>query len=191
MIRHEGPSLRVRRRCRPCHRRTREHYRRPLRACSRALTRSAVPPTRVLCYPLFFLMIRRPPRSTLFPYTTLFRSGEVPAGGMDDALGLSGRPRGVQDEEQILRIHRLGGSGQGRIVEEAMPPVVAALLHLREGFVALGSAPPAHHEDLADRGAIRQRFISEPLEGDHLAAAVPRVGGDEGGRLGIVDPVPE
>src|SRR2546430_11330067 len=25
----------------------------------------------------FFLMIRRPPRSTLFPYTTLFRSGWV------------------------------------------------------------------------------------------------------------------
>src|SRR5690242_21276392 len=25
-------------------------------------------------YTLFFLMIRRPPRSTLFPYTTLFRS---------------------------------------------------------------------------------------------------------------------
>src|SRR5436190_18717647 len=24
---------------------------------------------------IFFLMIRRPPRSTLFPYTTLFRSG--------------------------------------------------------------------------------------------------------------------
>src|SRR5229473_3044241 len=25
-------------------------------------------------HPVFFLMIRRPPRSTLFPYTTLFRS---------------------------------------------------------------------------------------------------------------------
>src|SRR6267378_6313764 len=25
-------------------------------------------------FPVFFLMIRRPPRSTLFPYTTLFRS---------------------------------------------------------------------------------------------------------------------
>src|SRR5256885_9839558 len=25
----------------------------------------------------FFLMIRRPPRSTLFPYTTLFRSGAL------------------------------------------------------------------------------------------------------------------
>src|SRR3712207_8581497 len=38
----------------------------------------------------FFLMIRRPPRSTLFPYTTLFRSisrtscgaGERPSGGV-------------------------------------------------------------------------------------------------------------
>src|SRR5689334_23968799 len=28
---------------------------------------------------LFFLMIRRPPRSTLFPYTTLFRSYTDPA----------------------------------------------------------------------------------------------------------------
>src|SRR5256886_11947843 len=27
-----------------------------------------------LCIFFFFLMIRRPPRSTLFPYTTLFRS---------------------------------------------------------------------------------------------------------------------
>src|SRR3989449_11009306 len=27
-----------------------------------------------LSYSFFFLMIRRPPRSTLFPYTTLFRS---------------------------------------------------------------------------------------------------------------------
>src|ERR1043165_10119884 len=28
----------------------------------------------VLVFFVFFLMIRRPPRSTLFPYTTLFRS---------------------------------------------------------------------------------------------------------------------
>src|SRR2546427_4030199 len=28
----------------------------------------------------FFLMIRRPPRSTLFPYTTLFRSGPARIG---------------------------------------------------------------------------------------------------------------
>src|SRR3712207_7406064 len=29
-----------------------------------------------IVYRFFFLMIRRPPRSTLFPYTTLFRSEE-------------------------------------------------------------------------------------------------------------------
>src|ERR1039457_2409259 len=34
----------------------------------------------------FFLMIRRPPRSTLFPYTTLFRSPES-ACGCDDHSG--------------------------------------------------------------------------------------------------------
>src|SRR5437867_10660209 len=28
---------------------------------------------------IFFLMIRRPPRSTVFPYTTLFRSPGLPA----------------------------------------------------------------------------------------------------------------
>src|SRR3989442_15008580 len=31
----------------------------------------------------FFLMIRRPPRSTLFPYTTLFRSGPVAEAAID------------------------------------------------------------------------------------------------------------
>src|SRR5574337_1738299 len=39
----------------------------------------------------FFLMIRRPPRSTLFPYTTLFRS---PAGSQVEArsdAGFAGR----------------------------------------------------------------------------------------------------
>src|SRR5260370_40412084 len=36
------------------------------------LLRGCVPAWRRLSF--FFLMIRRPPRSTLFPYTTLFRS---------------------------------------------------------------------------------------------------------------------
>src|SRR2546427_4247597 len=37
-----------------------------------------------MIFVFFFLMIRRPPRSTLFPYTTLFRSGLV-AGGLTSA----------------------------------------------------------------------------------------------------------
>src|SRR3954453_19961279 len=40
----------------------------------------------------FFLMIRRPPRSTLFPYTTLFRSR--PSGGPGRAAARGGTGRG-------------------------------------------------------------------------------------------------
>src|SRR5438445_9269943 len=36
---------------------------------------------------VFFLMIRRPPRSTLFPYTTLFRSPDVLFSGGNHADG--------------------------------------------------------------------------------------------------------
>src|SRR3712207_8719990 len=35
----------------------------------------------------FFLMIRRPPRSTLFPYPTLFRSELLDAFGLAEAAG--------------------------------------------------------------------------------------------------------
>src|SRR2546425_12693555 len=63
----------------------------------------------------FFLMIRRPPRSTLFPYTTLFRS-RVPVGGgrpdpdahdrlrdpMHDLLDLFGRSEEHTSELQSL-----------------------------------------------------------------------------------------
>src|SRR2546430_7308474 len=50
-----------------------------------------------LAFIFFFLMIRRPPRSTLFPYTTLFRSeNEIPAlrslALVAKGYGLPGRP---------------------------------------------------------------------------------------------------
>src|SRR5689334_25441000 len=40
-------------------------------------TEVSVEVTAPLSFIFFFLMIRRPPRSTLFPYTTLFRSPEA------------------------------------------------------------------------------------------------------------------
>src|SRR5690554_8174492 len=40
----------------------------------------------------FYLMIRRPPRSTLFPYTTLFRSNSR----LRERLALEAEKRGVQ-----------------------------------------------------------------------------------------------
>src|SRR5208282_6254197 len=47
-----------------------------LHFCTHSLARTAsqVSQVRFLSHFFFFLMIRRPPRSTLFPYTTLFRS---------------------------------------------------------------------------------------------------------------------
>src|SRR5467141_4624233 len=40
-------------------------------------------------YSFFFLMLRRPPRSTLFPYTTLFRSSSDYAHGSTSAFDQS------------------------------------------------------------------------------------------------------
>src|SRR5256885_13340770 len=48
----------------------------------------------------FFLMIRRPPRSTLFPYTTLFRSGKSSHYREDDR----------SDGQCRCQTHRAGGS---------------------------------------------------------------------------------
>src|SRR3712207_8733987 len=70
-------------------------------------------------YVFFFLMIRRPPRSTLFPYTTLFRSavppdrlrrerGDLP-GGEHPRRGAAAVPRppapGRRSEEDTSEIH--------------------------------------------------------------------------------------
>src|SRR5688572_32594480 len=48
---------------------------------------------------LFFLVIRRPPRSTLFPYTTLFRSQrrEAPA-----RIAVEKRRRSVSGSERVV-----------------------------------------------------------------------------------------
>src|SRR6478735_11996747 len=59
-----------------------------------------------ICFFLFFffLMIRRPPRSTLFPYTTLFRS--PPAAVDPDLRRLFDRtyPRGRRSEEHTSEL---------------------------------------------------------------------------------------
>src|SRR3712207_6959966 len=81
-----------------------------------------------MCEMFLFLMIRRPPRSTLFPYTTLFRSvegrsraaigvvrdwraGRVAAGGMargplGRAAGGGDRPRGSRRLPRGVRAGR-------------------------------------------------------------------------------------
>src|SRR3712207_7984610 len=67
-----------------------------------------------MCIIFFFLMIRRPPRSTLFPYTTLFRSPELlaiycndhiasAAGGIELVSRMIGAHRGSRHEAGLRR----------------------------------------------------------------------------------------
>src|SRR3712207_7771507 len=73
-------------------------------------------------YSFFFLMIRRPPRSTLFPYTTLFRSvpgvaaeaGQPPlAGGVGHGL----EPRDAGDASR-LQLAQLEGVPAQHLAED-------------------------------------------------------------------------
>src|SRR3712207_7400404 len=53
-------------------------------------------------------MIRRPPRSTLFPYTTLFRSHRMGARGVEAVVGHAGGeesfPERCRSSERVCRI---------------------------------------------------------------------------------------
>src|SRR5215813_8714565 len=70
------------------------------------------------CVFFFFLMIRRPPRSTLFPYTTLFRSqAEVAHLGEPGALAA----------QQVAHL----GLALGVAAAEAVDPFLCRRLRLR------------------------------------------------------------
>src|SRR5205823_13855305 len=65
------------------------------------------------CLSLLSLLLRRPPRSPLFPYTTLFRSCRLGGGlGGRDAGRLAGRRAGRQGVVRL--ICRGGVLGRGR-----------------------------------------------------------------------------
>src|SRR2546429_8703660 len=90
----------------------------------------------MLCSFFFFLMIRRPPRSTLFPYTTLFRlvlTGEaIRAARVHEGQLPAREGAGGDDARERRRRHHqsLGGGGReapprahlgGRVERQAGP----------------------------------------------------------------------
>src|SRR3712207_7061309 len=107
-------------------------------------------------------MIRRPPRSTLFPYTTLFRSLAGAVGADDADLGAGQERQGDVVEDHLVAVrlartdHRVdvlghwgfepsvrsrAGAGRGdRIAMPAPPPAFSTpILPVREAHVSDGS----------------------------------------------------
>src|SRR5207249_12293096 len=73
----------------------------------------------VVSFYFFFLMIRRPPRSPLFPYTTLFRSRPVePAGDVPPLGAVLGMRAVIARELQAMVRNDLGIRRQREQLEE-------------------------------------------------------------------------
>src|SRR5207245_10609938 len=94
---------------------------------------------------LFFLSLRRPPRSTLFPYTTLFRSGLDCRGESQPKSGasvpaifeVSGRRHDEHEQNRVdVSVLKVGLDGHGRGGEGERgrsPATPAAHEHQRDG----------------------------------------------------------
>src|SRR5256886_9084588 len=70
-------------------------------------------------------MIRRPPRSTLFPYTRLFRSGEAHI--LNLCVGEAFRCRGIGKRLLGSLIERAAAAGMGAAFLEVRPSNTAAI----------------------------------------------------------------
>src|SRR2546422_6746274 len=82
-------------------------------------------------------MIRRPPRSTLFPYTTLFRSQRERQRheGRRESRRHEARPSGPEDERQ------------GAAAERPVPRLIVDVLHDLAHQVDPGGEDPGHDSD--------------------------------------------
>src|SRR3712207_8198054 len=83
-------------------------------------------------------MIRRPPRSTLFPYTTLFRSegahlGAVAVHRVEEAAGaVEGQEGGVEQPAHELQVHPIAGGRVHPVHVDAVAPRVRSEEHTSE-----------------------------------------------------------
>src|SRR3712207_9098012 len=90
-------------------------------------------------------MIRRPPRSTLFPYTTLFRSLALMGGAPHPrGVGLNGRPR----PDALLRRQ------DGEVLEDLLDPSGQRPEHV-VGFLFDGCNPNVLDDAVEDRKSTR------------------------------------
>src|SRR2546422_10886972 len=100
-------------------------------------------------------MIRRPPRSTLFPYTTLFRSrtlpGTHPTKGAYFTRGTSKNAHAVYSEagpDYVYNMQRLLKKFETAKTLVPKPVLTPSKEPARFGCIYYGSARPAMHETL-------------------------------------------
>src|SRR3712207_4824877 len=102
--------------------------------------------------PFFFLMIRRPPRSTLFPYTTLFRSCE---GSHHDTHG----PRHV--ESHVGAAYSLARLAAEEVRVVLAPHETAGVLI--DGGVDVDVAKVSHGQQAGHVGVVHDELIAEAI----------------------------
>src|SRR3989441_8162841 len=91
-------------------------------------------------------MIRRPPRSTLFPYTTLFRSLDSLTPGQLEEHALRARRLGVAParvvEREVLDDHEVGHVDVREAGDERLAGGPGVLRGARRGAAAQGGEEP-------------------------------------------------
>src|SRR5579883_1183097 len=91
----------------------------------------------ILCFIVFFfLMIRRPPRSTLFPYTTLFRSPFARGTRMPEEPRPAGHGQDRRSEEHTSELQSRENLVCRLLLEKKKKSILAELMH-RHVTVAL------------------------------------------------------
>src|SRR3712207_8409495 len=101
-------------------------------------------------------MIRRPPRSTLFPYTTLFRSDRVVAAGPRIEDQLAERVVGKQDLDVLPRPEEVANGARFGLREGARPAV-----SIRSGRRRGAGRSEEHTSELQSRQYLVCRLLLE------------------------------
>ena len=99
---------------------------------------------------VFFLMIRRPPRSTLFPYTTLFRAAPDAIVHLAAQTSVAASWR---DPVDSFRVNYLGTRNLLDVVERRMPGVRVLLVGTADGYTTTRADAPAYAEATSLRPA--------------------------------------
>src|SRR5438876_1784594 len=112
--------------------------------------------SRALVIPLFFFFVLpRPPSSTLFPYTTLFRSETAPPPPRTAVSGHAPRPSSVAGRDGDRKSTRLNSSHPS--ISYAVFCLKKKTAQLREASHSGERAVPSIHGPARPRGALTQR----------------------------------